>query len=80
MIHIKKKRNSASWMASDLVNQIFFFNKIYKFMYPLKCVKIGPNGHLFLDALSSSCFLTAPPPRPPPSPAKPPFLIFPDLG
>ena len=35
-------------------------------MYPLKCVKIGPNGHLFLDALASSCFLTSPPrPLPP---------------
>ena len=59
MIHIKKKkRNSDSCVASDLVNKNLLYNRIYKFMDPLKCVKIGPNGHLYLDALSSSCFPT----------------------
>ena len=26
-------------------------------MYTLKCMKLGPNGHLYLNALSISCFL-----------------------
>lgn len=50
-------RNADSWVTSDLLNRNLLFNKIYKFMYTLKCMKLGPNGHLYLDALSSSCFL-----------------------